>query len=111
MVQKTVFQNQLHLLEFSVPEDLEMEFSVEELEIEFSVQEELEMEFSVQEELEMEFSVQEELEMENYTCSQQYCQVSNIRRTESQNLNVSRLGLQLSLCNILKPSVKWRVKM
>ena len=29
-----------------------------------------------------------------------YHQVSNIRRTESQNLNVSRLGLQLSLLNI-----------
>ena len=27
------------------------------------------------------------------------------------NLNVSRLGLQLSLCNVLKPSVKWRMKM
>ena len=32
-------------------------------------------------------------------------------RTKSQNLNVSRLGLQLSLCNMLKPSVKWRMKM
>ena len=40
-----------------------------------------------------------------------YRKISNIRRTKSQNLNVSRLGLQLSLCNILKPSVKWRMKM
>ena len=40
-----------------------------------------------------------------------YRQVSNIRRTESQNLNVSRLGLQLSLRNILKPGVKPRMKM
>ena len=40
-----------------------------------------------------------------------YRQVSNIRRTESQNLNVSRLGLQLSLRNILKPDVKPRMKM
>ena len=37
--------------------------------------------------------------------------VSNIRRTKSKNLNASRLGLQLSLRNILKPTVKWRMKM
>ena len=37
--------------------------------------------------------------------------ISNISRTKSQNLNVSRLGLHLSLCNILKPSVKWRMNM
>ena len=35
----------------------------------------------------------------------------NIKRTESQNLNVSQLGLLLSLYKILKPSVKWRMKM
>ena len=40
-----------------------------------------------------------------------YRKVSNIRRTKSQNLNISRLGLQLSLRNILKPGVKWRMKM
>ena len=40
-----------------------------------------------------------------------YRKVSNIRCTESQNLNVSHLGLQLSLRNILKPSIKWRMKM
>ena len=40
-----------------------------------------------------------------------YRKVSNIRRTKYQNLNVSRLGFQLSLCNILKPIVKWRMKM
>ena len=40
-----------------------------------------------------------------------YRKVSNIRRTKYQNSNVSRLGLQLSLRNILKPSVKWRMKM
>ena len=39
-----------------------------------------------------------------------YRKISNIRRTKSLNLNVSRLGLQLSLRNILKPSVGWRVK-
>ena len=33
------------------------------------------------------------------------------KTTESQNLDVSRLGLQLSLCNIFKPSVKWRMTM
>ena len=38
-----------------------------------------------------------------------YRKISNIRRTKSQNLNVSRLGLQVSLRNILKPSVKWRM--
>ena len=32
-----------------------------------------------------------------------YCQFSNIRRTQSPNINVSRLVLQLSLPNLLKP--------
>ena len=41
----------------------------------------------------------------------EYRQVSNIKHTESQNLNVSRLGLQLSLRNVLKPGVKPRMKM
>ena len=45
------------------------------------------------------------------TITWDYRKISNIRHTKSQNLNVSRLGLQLSLCNILKPSVKWRMKM
>ena len=40
-----------------------------------------------------------------------YRKISNIRNTKSQNFNVSRLSLQLSLHNILKPSVKWRMKM
>ena len=40
-----------------------------------------------------------------------YRKISNISRTKSQNLNVSRLGLQVSSCYILKPSVKWRMKM
>ena len=40
-----------------------------------------------------------------------YRKLSDTRRTKSQNWNVSRLSLQLSLCNILKPSVKWRMKM
>ena len=40
-----------------------------------------------------------------------YRKISNISRTKSQNSNVSRLGLQLSLRNILKPCVKWRMKM
>ena len=35
-----------------------------------------------------------------------YCQTSNIRHTSSQNLKVSRLVLQLSLPNLLKPGVK-----
>ena len=40
-----------------------------------------------------------------------YRKVSNIRRTKSQNLNASRLILQLSLPNPLKPGVKLRMKM
>ena len=40
-----------------------------------------------------------------------YHKISNISHTKSKNLNVSRLGLQLSLRNKLKPSVKWRMKM
>ena len=40
-----------------------------------------------------------------------YRQVSYISRTESKNLNVSRLGLAFSLRNILKPGVKPRMKM
>ena len=39
-----------------------------------------------------------------------YRRISNIRRTKSQNLNTSHLGLQLSLSNILKPGVKSRMK-
>ena len=34
-----------------------------------------------------------------------YRKLSNTRRTKSQNLNVSPLGLQLSLLDILKPNV------
>ena len=41
-----------------------------------------------------------------------YCrQTSNIRRTKLRNLNVSRLVLQLSLSNPLKPGFKSRMKM
>ena len=40
-----------------------------------------------------------------------YRQFSNIRRTQSQNINVSRLVLQLSLPNPLKPGVKLKTKM
>ena len=40
-----------------------------------------------------------------------YRKISNIRRTKSKNLNVSRLLLQLYLCDILKPVVKSRMKM
>ena len=39
-----------------------------------------------------------------------YPQISNIRCTKSQNLNVSCLVLQLSLRNLLKPGVKSRMK-
>ena len=40
-----------------------------------------------------------------------YRQFSNIRRTQSQNIKVSRLVLMLSLPNPLKPCVKLRMKM
>ena len=40
-----------------------------------------------------------------------YGQISNISHTKFQNLNVSRLVLQLSLLNPLKACVKSRMKM
>ena len=40
-----------------------------------------------------------------------YRQVSNIRRTKFQNLNVSRFVLQLSLPNPLKSDAESRMKM
>ena len=40
-----------------------------------------------------------------------HCKTSNISHTKSQNLDVSRLVLQLSLSNPLKPGVKSRMKM
>ena len=40
-----------------------------------------------------------------------YCKISNIRCIKSENLNDSRLLLQLSLPNPLKPGVKTRMKM
>ena len=43
--------------------------------------------------------------------STSYRQFSNIRRTLSQNINVSRLVLQLFLPNPLKPGVKLSMKM
>ena len=44
-------------------------------------------------------------------CILWYCKTFSISRTESQNLNVSRLALQLSLPNPLKPCVKSSMKM
>ena len=40
-----------------------------------------------------------------------YRKISNISRTKSSHLNVSRLVLQLSLPNPIKPGVKSRMKM
>ena len=37
--------------------------------------------------------------------------ISNIKRTKSQNLNVSCIVLKLSWPNLLKPGVKWWMKM
>ena len=42
--------------------------------------------------------------------SRAYHQISNIRYTQSPNINVSRVVLQLSLPNPLKPGVKLRMK-
>ena len=39
-----------------------------------------------------------------------YRKISNIRGTKSLNLNVSCFSLQMSLRNILKPCVGWRMK-
>ena len=41
----------------------------------------------------------------------EYSQISYIRRTQSPNINVSRLALQLFLPNPLKPDVKLGIKM
>ena len=40
-----------------------------------------------------------------------HCETANINHTKSQNLNISRLVLQLFLPNPLKPGVKSRMKM
>ena len=40
-----------------------------------------------------------------------YRKISNIKRTKSPNLNVSRPVMQLSLPNPMKPGVKSRMKM
>ena len=40
-----------------------------------------------------------------------YREISNISRTQSANINVSHLVLQLFLPNLLKPGVKLRMKM
>ena len=45
------------------------------------------------------------------TCVFEYRKISNTRRTKSQNLNDSRLVLQLYLPNQLKPGVKSRMQM
>ena len=44
-------------------------------------------------------------------CLQNYRKISNIRRTKSQNLNVSRFILQLFVPNPMKPGVKLEMKM
>ena len=49
--------------------------------------------------------------IEEKVVKQNYRQISNIRYTKSQNLNVSRLVLQLSLYGLLKSGVKSRMKM
>ena len=41
----------------------------------------------------------------------EYRRTSNIRSTESQDLNASHFVLQLPLPNLLKPGVKSRMKM
>ena len=46
-----------------------------------------------------------------FTLFETYRKISNISRTNFQNLNVSHLVLQLSLPNPLKPGVKLRLEM
>ena len=55
--------------------------------------------------LTVEFGVKFVVKLEESKKEMGYRKFSNIRRTKSQDLNVSRLGLQLSLRNMLKPSV------
>ena len=51
-------------------------------------------------------------EQQDWLLSEQiYRQIYNIRRTQLENFNVSRLVLQLALCNILKPYIKSAMKM
>ena len=50
-------------------------------------------------------------DMGNIRYSNIYRQFSNISRIQSQNINVSRPVLQLSLSNPFKPGVKLRMKM
>ena len=40
-----------------------------------------------------------------------YHQISYIKRTKPQNVSVYRLVWQLSLSYLLKPGIKWRMKM
>ena len=46
-----------------------------------------------------------------YKSFRMYRQISIVRRTKFENLNVSRLDLQLSLSNTLKPGVESIMKM
>ena len=55
--------------------------------------------------------IDDQIVMSFKTGSSEYCQTSNTRCTKSQNLNVSRLVLQLSLSNPLQPGVKSSMKM
>ena len=47
----------------------------------------------------------------NWLIKTNYRNISIIKSTKSQKLNVSRLALQLSLSNPLKPGVELRMKM
>ena len=50
-------------------------------------------------------------EKANWLIKTNYRKISMIMSTKSQKLNVSRLALQLSLSNPLKPGVELRMKM
>ena len=56
-------------------------------------------------------SVFDKIMSQMHVMNENYRQFSNISRTQSPNINVSRLVLQLSLPNPLKPRVKLRMKM
>ena len=53
----------------------------------------------------------ESIEQKNQENTGMYPQTSNIKRSKFQLFNVSRLVVQLSLSNPLKPGVKSRTKM
>ena len=57
------------------------------------------------------YVIQEFINSQAKSAYKHYRKISNIRGTQNQNLNDSRLIMQLPLPNPLKPGVKSRMKM